>query len=342
MTGRLAAAALALCACAAPARIVREGSAARKPDWIAHPPQDGETAHFVGLSSAAETLEAGQRAAISDALAQAARFIGSAIEAKSSSYLDDVRQDIAQQIQLHAAAKLRGCAMVDWYYERITRVDASFSLTKYDVYVLIRYDRKEADDERRRQARQGQDAEALALRRFDDARAASSRGQNWRAAELYAQAGALLRGVDGAVALSAAVKEAAARVRAALHAYTYDVDVSGPPQAARAFRDGLIGALSKKGYALDERSAALRLGGEVALAKRRALLGQQIYSAEGRIAARRAEGGPAVATVAVQAKGLHADPVSAAVNAAQDAGAQAGEGMGAALSASFDRSFEIR
>lgn len=340
-----------LCSCAAAPRVVKESSSARRPDWIARPPQDVQQVYFVGLCSGADSLEAGQQAAVQDALSKISHFIGSAVETRSSSYLDEVRQNITQQINSRSAAKVQGYALLDWYYEKLTRVDPAFSLTKYDVYALVRYDRNEAEKERQRQSLKRQSAASLALRRYDAAQTASARGQTWRAAALYTQAASLLRGIDEPMALqgtrysstvdlSAAVKEGFDRASAAMRLYVYDVKVAGPPEAAQAFRASLVGALSKGGYALSDRSATLRMCGDISLIKGQVLLDNQVYSVQGQISASQAGSGDAVASVEVQAKGLHANPLDAALNAARDAAAQGGAELSAALSSARSKYLE--
>ena len=156
------------------------------------------------------------------------------------------------------------------------------------------------------------------------------------AAALYAQAASLLRGIDepdpSIAGLGAAVKEGFDRASAASRLYAYDVKVSGPPEAARAFRASLVGALSKGGYALSGQSATIRMRGDISLIKGQILLDNQVYSAQGQISASQADSGDAVVSVEVQAKGLHANPLDAAVNAARDAAAQGGADLSAALS----------
>ncbi len=335
--------AVACASCATPARITRESSAPVRPAWIAHPPQGAQEVYFIGLCSGAESLEAGQRTAIDDALAQVSRFIGVKIEVASSSYLDEVRQDITSQIRSHSAAKMRGYSTADWYYEKITRIDKSFSLTKYDVYVLLRYDRGTAEAERRRQAAENSSEASIALKRFEQAQAAAERGQIWRAARLYAQTRKILGGLDASLPLPANAFKNTAELAAAaedrslrnlelLHRYAYRVEISAPPGASQAFRAAFMAALSQGGYSTADASPAFIISGRVSLIRGGIALNNQVYSAQGQVSAIRAEDHYEAANIEVMAKGLHRDPLQASINAAEEAGRQSGQDLMTALS----------
>jgi hypothetical protein len=330
--------------CVPTARIVRESSAPRPPDWAGHPPPEGDgRLYFVGLNSGAESLESGQRSAIDDALTKVSGYIGVDIEARSSSYMDEVRQHITEQIRSRTSAKVHGCSIVDWYYEKLTRIGDSAALSKYDVYVLVAYDKNAAAAERRRQAAQNGSLAHSALKLFSQARSATSRGRPWEAARLYAQADGILRTLSepanfereefkDTTELASAVADRARETSEVLHSFVYRVDLSGPPKAAQAFRAALTSVLSKGGYSETENSAALVLRGEVALAPGAILMNSNVYSALGRISVVRAEDQYSLATVEVEAKGLQRDPLQAAVNAADDGGSESGQDLLKALS----------
>ena len=143
--------AVLLVACSTPAIIKRESSASVRPGWIIQPPQSNELLYFTGIKSGTDTLEEGREAAVKDAMAKIAGFLGSKVQSLFEDYSTEIEQNLKQQISSKSSASIFGASVVDWYYEKVVRIDKKFRMEKYDVYVLVSFKKTEVEKELQRQ-----------------------------------------------------------------------------------------------------------------------------------------------------------------------------------------------
>lgn len=78
----LAAAGLALAACASEKPAIKTSSSPRPPAWMAKAPASGESLYFTGGKEGAGSLDEGKASAVESARSQAAQYIGVEISAE--------------------------------------------------------------------------------------------------------------------------------------------------------------------------------------------------------------------------------------------------------------------
>jgi hypothetical protein len=143
--------------------IQKESSQPVAPDWLQTTPNSDEYQYLVGMAIGAATLEDGKQQAHSSALNEAAAFIGVKIESEthykvSSERLSPLFDD---RIDAKTKAYIAGLEIVDEYFTKIIRTAGMLYEEKYDVYLLCRFPKKAANEERQRQKENaGQNAQA--------------------------------------------------------------------------------------------------------------------------------------------------------------------------------------
>lgn len=168
---------LAVSACAKQPEIIRRSSAPAQPKWTQSVPRDSEYLYFVGAKSGAPSLEDGRAAALAVALGQASSFIGVSVQAGETVVDSTVAHEnlVRSDVRSQTAGELRSAEIADTYFESMSRVVGSGVFERFDVWVLLRFPRAEAERERSRQEEALRSEAEAAQRRFLAARQAQER-----------------------------------------------------------------------------------------------------------------------------------------------------------------------
>lgn len=323
-------------ACAPPAQILRESSATTKPGWIIQPPQSNELLYFTGIKSGTDTLEEGREAAVKDAMAKIAGFLGSKVQSLFEDYSTEIEQNLKQQISSKSSASIFGASVVDWYYEKVVRIDKKFRMEKYDVYVLVSFKKSEVEKELQRQ----QDEKITRVTTAYDLYSKGLEAEKHKAYQdshrSYSQALNILNGIDDIVAVTLPniknneelihiVKARLQEVISKMHRVTLSLKVSGPEKSPQVFQSSLTSALNEKGYTVTQEDPAIEISGEVSVVESSVVMNNYAYYAEGSISARRTSDGQVITVVPVKAKGFHRLKEQAALNSLSEAGIESGK-----------------
>ncbi|PIP84775.1 MAG: hypothetical protein COR54_02240 [Elusimicrobia bacterium CG22_combo_CG10-13_8_21_14_all_63_91] len=121
-----------------------------RPDWITRPPDsDGRTLFFTGRHSQATTIDAGKDAAVKDAAAQIASYIGTKVSQKLIIHSEQTRTRIVDEIRASAKGDLSGARLAGVYWEQTVR-GLIFRSSDFNVWVLVSYPEANAIRERQR------------------------------------------------------------------------------------------------------------------------------------------------------------------------------------------------
>lgn len=328
--------------CGAPPRIIRQASAPLRPEWINHPPEEKNKVFFIGICSGADSLESGQDAAAKNAASKIAQYIDSEIQSEYHEHTTEIEQSLMRQISAHSSAQLSEFHTVDWYYEKITRLDKNFSLEKYDVYVLTSYSHEAAQQERDRQEKEKKAKVLSAVERYRETEKAIDQHNYWLAIRTYKKIIRQVADINGSFAthdaligdvfsLRSLTQEKLKEAVTGWRRFNLSLNFIGSPDTEATFRSALLGALSDKGFLIEERAPSLQLSGNVVMVRGGMVLGSRVYSTQGNMSFARLSDRKIIATVTVQGKGLHQEPPQAALNAASEAGKSTGEELAKAL-----------
>lgn len=176
--------------CTSKPEIIRNSSAPNPPRWTQTLPQDQRYLYFVGAKSGAPSLEDGRSAALASALSQASQFIGVQVTANET-VVDSTRAHesmVRSDVTAKAGGEVRSAELADSYHESLSRIVGATQFDRFDVWVLVRFPREEADRERARQEEARRAEAKLAQARYEEARDASSRGDFRLAVRLLSEA----------------------------------------------------------------------------------------------------------------------------------------------------------
>lgn len=323
-------------ACSQPAQILRESSAPTRPEWIVQPLQSSELMYFVGIKTGTNTLEEGREAAITDAMSKIANFLGSKVQSIFEEHSTEIEQKLKQQITSKSSATVFGSQIVDWYHEKMVRIDKKFRMEKYDVYVLVSFKKSEVDKEIQRQQKEKvakvTTAHDLYLQGLK-----SERQKTYQVAHrLYLQALDILKGIDDFVVIDTGeiknneelanlLKTRSQEVVSKMHRVTLSLRVHDSEKGLQVFQATLASALSEKGFTVTREEPAIEISGDLFVAESSFAMNNFAYYAEGDVSAKRISDGQVIAVVPVKVKGFHKTREQAALNALAEAGSAAGE-----------------
>jgi hypothetical protein len=148
MKGRLLALGLAACccglfSCAGPAANIHiETSRPQKPAWAQGEllPPDGFM-YFLGTALGVNSLQEGRKQAMDAALAQAAEYIGTSIEADAEQHDGTTGSKRESRIKTKTKALITRAEAEEMYTERTRRFEAGLTLEFWDVYLLVKVPR---------------------------------------------------------------------------------------------------------------------------------------------------------------------------------------------------------
>ncbi|HZR09811.1 MAG TPA: hypothetical protein VFA79_14615 [Myxococcales bacterium] len=352
MRGRvLAAAGLALAACASEKPAIKTSSSPRPPAWMAKAPASGESLYFTGGKEGAGSLDEGKASAVESARSQAAQYIGVEISAEHRDVMstEEAENMARDTVRSRANAMLRSAEVADVYYEKISREVGAGTVDRYDVWVLLKLPRAEVEKERQRQAQEAQQAAAAAAARFREGRALEAQGDLIGALVRYRDALAKTKDLAGAtptgdreLATASALAQKAQDAATAARSKARRAIVVAPDWVAGAVAQ----ALARQGFTAQMPAGA---GESAALAQAKAqgtpwvivvhatttpggkVFAQVAATAALDVRALDARSGAVVASTQKQAKGVGRTPEAAQQAAVSEAGLGAGNEVAAAL-----------
>jgi len=136
--------------CSSKAQIIWEESKP-EPIWLTQLKPDQNYFYYRGSSVKAESLESGESAARQNAFSQIAEYLYTELKSEYVGEITDFEQSHKDFIQARSSAMVKKAEVIDSYYKKMKRVEGDLLLERYDVYVLVRYPKKEAEAERLRQ-----------------------------------------------------------------------------------------------------------------------------------------------------------------------------------------------
>jgi len=321
-------------ACASAPLIEQSASLAAQPEWTLKPPTSAEAVYFVGLASRALSLEEGSEAARQNAMAQIAKYLGCSIQTVFIENSSEAGQHVTQRIATDSSARVTGASLIDTYYQKTSRHEGSLNLERYTVYVLVKIDRRNLEQEQRRQEAKRISLLTNAEKVYRQGLAKQNAADYLGAVRDFKETGALLAQTDGAygaidsqdlsLKASAAYRDSLARLKR----YRLEVAVPGHAGIAERFSEALSAALAAKGFQFDS-SAVLTFKTQVHLNSSSYILGNYCYYAEGTLSA--VSHGQTLGAVSFKAKGFHPTQELAQQNALQEAGRQAGAQLAESL-----------
>lgn len=176
--------------CSSKPEIIRNASAPNPPRWTQTLPQDQRYLYFVGAKSGAPSLEEGRSAALASALSQASQFIGVQVTARET-VIDSTRAHesmVKSDVTATAGGEVRSAELADSYFESLSRIVGATQFDRFDVWVLVRFPREEAERERARQEEAKRAEAKLAQTQYEEARSAMGSGDFRLAVRLLSEA----------------------------------------------------------------------------------------------------------------------------------------------------------
>lgn len=328
--------------CGSESQFRKETSAPVPPSWIAAPPADSkDLRYFVGIRTGASTLEEGKDSAVKDASGRIAGFLKSRVSSQFDETTTQLEQNLKQQISARSKAEVSGARVVDWYYEKASRVDRAFSVERYDVYVLVSYPKVEVGREMERQAGEKRAIAGKALGWYRKGMREEETRRYTEARESYLQVISELNALDevtpveggfvDTAGLLRAAKEKAADLTRRSRRLAVRYNVRGSEESYRQFTAGFSGAVVSGKIEIGDDDPAYEVTGEVSISEGGIVMGNYVAYASGSLELRRIADGRIVSVVPLQAKGFHRQRGMAALNALKEGGGKAGESVAKAI-----------
>ncbi len=332
----------AIIGCGSQSQFLKETSAPVPPSWIAASPADSnDLRYFVGIRTGASTLEEGKDSAVKDASGRIAGFLKSRVSSQFEETTTQLEQNLKQQLSARSNAEVRGARVIDWYYEKVSRVDRAFRVDRYDVYVLVSYPKVEVGREMERQAGEKRAIAGKAHGWYRKGMREEETRRYTEARESYLQVINELDALDEVMLLEGGFVDTAGLLRAA-KAKAADLTrrsrrlairytVRGNEESYRQFNAGFSGAVVSRKIEVGDDDPAYEVTGEVSIREGGVVMGNYVAYASGSLELRRVADGRIVSVVPLQAKGFHRQRGMAALNALKEGGSQAGESVAKAI-----------
>jgi len=314
----------------------KEASAKAKPNWIDHPPQSDELLYFVGISTAANTLEDGQSVALNNALTKVSGFLGSKVNSVYEGYFTEMETNLKEQIKSKTSATVRGAQVVDSYHEKekIKGKDKDSENEKFDVYVLVSFSKEEAQKELDRQRKEKEENVKKAYEYFEKGEALENEHKFYDARKEYRQGKSLLANIDELIELTAEKNSAGIKLKLCAHLEDMDsklkrvalkIKVNGSDDEKKAFESSLASMFSKCGFTVSDEYPAFEVEGEVTVKESSFVMNSYAYYAEGCLNAIRVSDNQNFAVYPFKEKGFHQTREQAAMAAMREAGLKSGD-----------------
>ncbi len=115
------------------------------PYWLKKPPlPDKDYIYFVGIKTGAKSIESGRERATRDAINQIVEYMGIKVSTRFVSKKTKLTTKLIDKISSYSKANIKEALIKEMYYEK--NKDGK----TYNVYLLIRYPKKEIEEEKRR------------------------------------------------------------------------------------------------------------------------------------------------------------------------------------------------
>lgn len=324
--------------CATPAEIKREASLPVEPEWIKKPPHSEDTLYFIGISTSAETLEEGQKAALKSAMSEISNYMGTRIESVFKSYLTEIEQNLSLQMKSESAAFVKGAKVVDSYYEKIIRIDKNFRMEKYDVYLLVSFSMKEVKKELMRQQKEKLEKVNMAYKYYLTGLSDEKKRKFYNARRAFNQAIALIAQIKDVIEIEGKDVKNSEELNFHLNSHlqyitsqllrvSLSIKVSGSEKSEKVFISNFRFSLGKCGFTITNEESAFEISGDVSVSGSSYLMNNYVYYAEGSVSAERTSDHQVVATYSFKTKGFHRQKKQAALNALAEAGIESGNAL---------------
>ena len=145
-------------------QVVRETSQPAKPTWMTQLPQEDEYLYFVGSFTGAGSLERGRSAARKDAQAKIAEYLGVDVASQLEMTITDIEQSVKEELQTKTDAMVKQAIMEDSYHEKMIRSAENSRMVTFDVHLLLKYPKVQAEKEL---GRKESEAQQNALAAYD-------------------------------------------------------------------------------------------------------------------------------------------------------------------------------
>lgn len=168
-------------------KLVRR-TANKQPTWITMPMEDADNLYFVGSKQNVPTLAEGMEGAIQRALEDLFKYIGVTMATRSeiTQRVQENKEftEALDKIKTAGEAKIKGQRLKEVYYEEYSDDGKRF----YDVFVLLKYSKREVKTERERIETEQQKNRELAKQYLEDAKKFLAEGKVWDTYLKYADA----------------------------------------------------------------------------------------------------------------------------------------------------------
>ncbi|MBI3794378.1 MAG: hypothetical protein HY280_06575 [Nitrospinae bacterium] len=334
------------CASSGGGTVKREMSEPTKPKWIDTIVNDPTRLYYVGGSVGATTKEDGIESATNQAIAKAASYIGVKISSQFDETTTQSSTDISNKTSAKSAASIVGAKVEKIYWEKVTREQGNFSISKFDVYVQVSLDKSFAEKERARQAEEKKNKAGLALKLFNKSAEKVKQRDYIGAKSALITAKKNLESFDEDVSvpggtdiksskeLLEAVKGKINSVTELLRRVSLSVKTNFGDEGNSAFSANFSEQLTKHGYSVSTpEQSQIRIQATARVNRKSgAPLGMHAYAATGDATGINTTNQAVVHSMAFDVKGFNTDDHMAAINALSEAGEKAGEQFAAELS----------
>lgn len=165
-------------------QILKETSQPTRPDWLSQLPRDDAFFYYIGSNTGAKTLADGESAARKDALVKVAEYLGIDINAQLDMTMTETDQSVKEQLKTKTDALISQATIVDSYHEKTIRTTHDFKKEMFDVYLLLKYPREEAQKELVRRETETRNKAQAAFNLYQSGKVQESQG-NYRQARQF-------------------------------------------------------------------------------------------------------------------------------------------------------------
>ncbi|WP_447968119.1 hypothetical protein [Nitrospira sp. M1] len=191
---------LLMVGCIPKAQIIWEESKP-EPSWVSKIKKNKTYFYYRGSTVKAESLEIGEKAARQNAYSQVTEYLNTTLESVYEGETTDYDQNIKDVIKAKSAGLIKKAEVVDTYHKKMTRVDKGYTLERYDVHVLVRYPKSEAEKERNRQEEELQNNVQAAFALYQKSKEYETTGAYRQTRRFSREALNILTKVPGAIPL---------------------------------------------------------------------------------------------------------------------------------------------
>lgn len=343
--------------------ITKETSQPTKPAWISQLPRDNTFFYYIGSHSGAETLEKGENAARKDALAKVAEYLGIDIKAQLDMTMTENDQSVKEHLKTKTEALITQATIVDSYHEKTIRTTNDFKKEMFDVYLLLKYPKAEAQKELARREAENRNRAQAAYNLFQSGKIQESQGNYRQARQFFHEGMDILSQIPTVVSLDQPevhnTRELASLLkneeqkaignlrRVVVWVQETNLDKAHTPSTLGA---SLQAVLTKNNFSVADQPiphsnpdgellagdkallAALKSQGVQYLIASQAhtifsstAMNKHFYKAQGVMKVFSTQTGETLITIPIDSQGYHQDPSQAGLNALKEAGTTAGD-----------------